>query len=368
MRRPTARPVAFALVAAVALAVGGCSDKPDGAGAPEAPEDDGDDTSSPFVVAPGAVPDGYRAVVAGPGALVQEWGSDSFGTTEPYTVLGPPGGDATDEGIVIVATTGFEGYQGGLAQASNGYLGGDVEEFDYEGRPAIYTPPAEGDEADDPAYGARGGWADLVAVRGDDVAVRVTAPDADRDALVDMLDRVVVPEDHAEAPEVVRPPAGLEVLGSVDADLVLSASPYVYAAEGQVAAAESAHAVGWVAEPAAGATATTALPGDRPPSLAVATVPGDAGDLAALGAPGGLDGYGDVAVSEVAGGVVVDRAAEGDPRALRTFLTEAPWGDLVVVGADGPADELPSADELAAVAAATSEATTAEFEAQAAPG
>jgi hypothetical protein len=372
VRRRDVRVAALTLLALVA-GVAGCSDQAGDGTATGAPGEDGDDTSSPFVVDPAAVPDGFTPAAAGTGELVQDWGSDSFGTNEPFTVLAPPGTGADDDHVVIVSTTGFEGYQGGLEQASASYMDADVESFDYEGRPALYVPPS--DEAlDDPAGGPRAGWADLVAERGDDVAVRVSARGAGRDALLGVLDHVVVPDDHTAAPDVVRPPAGMEVLGSGDADLVLSAFPGFDAVGRRLWVAESAHAVGFAGGPAGTTTTvatTTAVP--SPSQLVVATLPGDAGDVEAVGAPGTLGGYGEVTAQDVDGGVdgrpavVLDRTTEGDPSVARTLVTTAPWGDVLLVAAVGPAGALPDADDLVAVAAATTRADEAAFAAQA-PG
>ncbi len=66
------------------------------------------------------VPDGFHLVVAGKGTQYQNWGSDSLGTHEPFTVLSPDG-KATGPEVVVVSATGFAGYEGELAQASAGY-------------------------------------------------------------------------------------------------------------------------------------------------------------------------------------------------------------------------------------------------------
>lgn len=77
------------------------------------------ESSSPFAVS--ALPDGYESVLAGTGTDVQAWGSDGAGTHEPFTVLVQDDSTAPED-VVVVSITGFEGYQGGLAQASAGYL------------------------------------------------------------------------------------------------------------------------------------------------------------------------------------------------------------------------------------------------------
>src|SRR5262245_14892521 len=63
--------------------------------------------ASPFLV--DGVPDGFRLEVAGRGTTSQEWGGDSFGSDEPFTVLAPPGADPGGPEAVIVSVTGYAG-------------------------------------------------------------------------------------------------------------------------------------------------------------------------------------------------------------------------------------------------------------------
>lgn len=69
--------------------------------------------SHPFAV--GLVPRGFRPVSAGSGNKRQAWGDDSFGTDEPFTVLRGDG-----DSVMVVSTTGFEGYQGNLGSGVGG--------------------------------------------------------------------------------------------------------------------------------------------------------------------------------------------------------------------------------------------------------
>lgn len=278
--------------------------------------------SSPFRVP--EVPDGYRLVVAGQGTAVPDWGDDEIGTNEPFTVLGRGGSTDVDD-LVVVSTTGFEGYQGGLAQASRGYLDG-ADELSLDGRPALFAPAN------------RGYWADLVGVAGEDVAVRVTAPEATREELVEVWKRVEVPAERTAAP-AVDPPGGLDVIGHLDADAVLALSPGVQPRGDQVPGPTTAHAAGWVGEE------------DDQRALSVLTLPRGAVDLAAL--------PGVAAFPRYEGTTVEATTVGGRPAALvelvqggwtqRAVWVEAEWGDTVVVTAAGP-HGVPAASELQAVA------------------
>src|SRR4030095_7369592 len=117
--------------------------------------------ASPFLV--DGVPDGFRLEVAGRGTSSQEWGGDSVGAGEAFTVAAPAGADPGGPEAVIVSVTGYEGYEGGLDQASGGYGGDSIDHFRVDGHPAIYAPPAT-----DGSY--ERAWEDLVVARGDDLA------------------------------------------------------------------------------------------------------------------------------------------------------------------------------------------------------
>ena len=332
---------------------------------------------SPFVV---DAPEGYRPVMAGRGETTPDWSSDSFGTHEPFTVLAPPGGGLDSPEAVVVSVTGFEGYQGGLNQASAGY--GSSEPFDLDGAEAIYTPA--GDDGDGGTQ-----WADLVVVRGDDLAVRVTTPSGTQDELAAMAERVEPADDHLLAPAVPDPPDGLEVVGSVDADVIVSVSPYVEEFTDRGPGSDTALGAGWLLGPSAGATGTgggptvitaeaaTASPPASAPagpptpdvatSLAVLTLPGGAADLDALPGLSLSLSWSTVTTTEVdvggRRGVVVEQVEEGGLTVRRTLVTEAPWGDLLLVATTGPADTVLPAEALATVAASARPATPEEWEA-----
>lgn len=324
-------------LAAAALVVAGCS----GGAAPSGGDETGSSVSSPFSV--GAVPAGYELVVAGMGTAVGDWGEDSTGTVEPYTVLSPDG-RATGEEVVRVALTGYEGYQGGLLQASLGYVS-EHTELTIDGREAVFAPPGRS------AVGQR--WADLVVVRGDDLAVRVSSPSATQAELVAIAKRVVLPDDRREAPTVTDPPGGLRVVGSVDVDGVLATTASVAPHTDQVPGPRSAHAAGWVLDGF----------GERD-HLAVLTVPGRSIDLAALSVRERFFHAATRTTStrRVGGrrGVLIDEVWEGSVDRRRTLLVESSWGDLIVVRATG--ERLPSADDLVAIAASVKPTDDAAWE------
>ncbi|MGQ0831555.1 MAG: hypothetical protein ACT4OV_07745 [Microthrixaceae bacterium] len=309
----------------------------------------GSTASSPFTV--GAVPAGYELVTAGTGTREGDWGDDSVGTVEPYTVLSPDG-RADHPDVVLVSTTGFEGYQGGLGQASRGYMA-EPEDLTIDGAEAIFAPAAN------EASGIR--WADLVVVRGDDLAVRVTSPSASKAELIALAARVATSRDRTQAPTVPDPPAGLRVLGSVDVDGVLAADASVAPHTDQVPGPTSAHAAGWVRSGS-----------DEVDHLAVLTVPGASLDLAVASVRAPAYALSSTAHTRTVGGrrgLVVDEVWEGFSQTTRSVLVESDWGDVVVVRATG--SSVPTEDELVAIAASvrpTDDATWERFVVEATGG
>lgn len=226
------------LVAVLPWVVVGCGDQPRVTGASARAASD----SHPFVV--GEVPDGYRPVTAGRGTAMQLWGEDSNGTDEPFTVL-----EGDGDAVMLVSVTGFEGYEGGLSQASGRFSDAQqADEIELDGSQAIFVPATND------------GWADLVVVRGPDLAVRVTAPGATKDELVEVARRVEPAADHARAPAVTDPPPPWRVTGSVDADAVVALQAYVQANSDFVPGPQSAYGAGWLS--AEGWLAVMSLPGD----------------------------------------------------------------------------------------------------------
>lgn len=290
----------------------------------------GSSSSSPFTV--GEVPEGYELISGGMGTRVGEWGDDSTGTVEPYMVLSPDG-QATGRNVVRVAITGYEGYQGGLAQASLGYLS-ELRELEVGGAAAIYAP------ASTDARGQR--WADLVVVRGEDLAVRVSSPTASVAELAAVARRVVVPDDRTKAPRIPDPPAGLRVVGSVDVDGQLAVDAFVAPHTDQIPGPRSAHALAWT------------RPTDESDRLSVLTVPGSSLDLSVV--PVRERSWPHITrasrrrVIEGRPALILDEVWSGVPVSnRRTVMVEAAWGDAVVVTASGTS--LPSEQQMIAVAA-----------------
>ena len=335
-------------LAAAALVVAGCS----GGAAPSGGDETGSSVSSPFSV--GAVPAGYELVVAGMGTAVGDWGEDSTGTVEPYTVLSPDG-RATGEEVVRVALTGYEGYQGGLLQASLGYVS-EHTELTIDGREAVFAPPGRS------AVGQR--WADLVVVRGDDLAVRVSSPSATQAELVAIAKRVVLPDDRREAPTVPDPPSGLRLVGSVNVDGVVAFTAFFDPQANRAPGPLSAHGAGWLFSGIEGTG-----------SLSVVTVPGRSLDLAAVPASDWRTylsriGTRTTRFRTVGGrpGLVIRDVFPEESKITVRVLVESSWGDVVVVVVRASGEDIPSEDELLALAASvtsTDDATWAQFMAEA---
>ncbi|MCU1487025.1 MAG: hypothetical protein JWN67_3771 [Actinomycetia bacterium] len=196
-----------AVLLVLATLVGCTSDEPHPPAAPVAAPTT---PPSPFTV--GWVPDGFAPTAFGRGIRTQGWDIDETGTDEPFTVLT----NDADE-LVVVSTTGYAGYQGGLDQASVTSCCGDngpPVDLTVDGKRAILAPP----------HRARRTAELLVAVT-PEVAVRVIAPGWGRDRLIDLVRRTAIPKDHQVAP-AVSPPDGWRVLGGVDAPLLLAATTF----------------------------------------------------------------------------------------------------------------------------------------------
>ncbi len=298
---------AVALVFLLVAASAGCG----GDDADPGTERTGSTTSSPFTV--GAPPPGFELVTAGTGTQTQAWGDDSFGNDDPFTVLAPEGGDATSPDIVVVSITGFEGYQGGLGQASRGI---DGESFQVDGQPAIFVPTRT-----DKSYWH---WADLVVQRGEDLAVRATARDATREELIEIARRVKPSADHLRAPQVPDPPNSLHVVGSVDAHVVVGFLPAVGAHSDQVPGTSAAHGVGFV---------------NGTSVIAVMTLPGRAAAIAALPGFAAFSQRDHFEVRSLLingrpGTVITSLHGDLDEGwGDRSVLTTTEWGDIVMVSA-----------------------------------
>ena len=334
-----------ALAAGLLVALTGCGD-PDSSGADAGGDQDvaqPEDTSSPFTV--GEIPESYEPVNAGIGNATPNWGADSSGTDEPFTVLAPVGSSDPAE-RVIVSLTGFEGYQGGLGQTIRMAVPTDIT---IDGRDAVHVDAGEG------------GRSTLVAVRGPDLAVRVTAPGATLEQLTEILEAVEVPTDRARAPQVPTPPAGLEVVGSVDVDAVLAMQFSVEANTDRLGVLDSTHVAGWMDR-----IPTNDEGGDRPGDLSVMTLPARAADIDVL------DAYDEVGLgqhtwerTEVGGdpALLVERAEQLTSFwGMRSVWRWTDSGDIVVVATGNHPDELLSFEALQGVAAAVTPADQATWD------
>lgn len=329
-----------AVVAAV-LVAGACGSD-EGADRTQAPPttapDPRSDESHPFTVA--APPEGYVARSAGLGAQEPGWGEDSFGTDEPYLVLSPDGTPDHPD-VVVVALTGYLGYQGGLDQAGSG----DpelTEEVEVGGEEARYAPAVAPDDPRARETGAH--WADLVVAQGEaDVAIRVASPEATFDELAAVVEHVVVPEDRTRPPAMPEPPVGLQVLGAVDAYGVIATQAHVDQQADGGPGPVTAHGVGWLE----GGTEAGA-------HLVVLTMPERSADLDALavGLRWGAERWGEEVTVRHDGDAVlfekVDPPEVGEPYVERTVFTTVPDGDVVAASTRG-ADPLPL-DALAELA------------------
>ena len=306
-----------AVVAAV-LVAGACGSD-EGADRTQAPPpttapDPRSDESHPFTV--DAPPDGYVARSAGTGAQEPGWGEDSFGTDEPYLVLSPDGTPDHPD-VIVVALTGYLGYQGLLDQASAAY--GSAETVEVGGEDARFGPATDGR------------WADLVVAQGEaDVAIRVASPEATLDELAAVVDHVVVPDDRTRPPEVPEPPAGLQVVGAVDAYGAIASQAHVDQQADGGPGPVTARSVGWLE----GGTEAGA-------HLVVMTLPARSADLDALavGLRWEAERWGEEVTIRRDGDAVlvehVDPPETGERYVERTVFTTAPDGDVVAATADG---------------------------------
>ena len=302
--------------------------------------------SAPFTIA--AVPAGFELAAAERGQQFNPWGSDTFGTAEPFTVLARRGRGGSDPKLIVVSVTGFSGYEGGLDQAAPGRPGFDrATTFKVSGRRAIFTP------AQVTTDGRRFVWSDLVVVRKRDLAVRVRARNATKAQLLNVFERVEA-SGKTQAPKVIDPPSGYQVVGSVDAGVVAVLN--LDAATGELTndayrtgpGNPEVHRMKWSTNDRGGMTATT--------------FPSRIGSVEAI--PGyAAFSVGDEHITSrpvtVAGrrGIALEIRNSAGWNQLAVF-TQTTWGNTVMVMAWGTTT--PSVSELVAVAATirpTSEAT-----------
>lgn len=285
--------------------------------------------AQPFQVA--GIPAGFVLAEAGRGAWQPEWGSDSVGTTEPVTLFALAG----QEEPVAVSVTGVGDQQGGFYQSSGCYFERG-EKTTVDDREAIWCAPT------DDASGN-----ELLIRTGDDFAIRVldASKSASRDEMEDIY-RATTPNGRTEAPSVDLP-TGSTLIGSLDADAVMSA---------------------WGG---AGANAFTAKWTSPDSSyVTVQTLPADAADLDALAAAisNDIGPFDDIAApaleTEIAGRPAVTANLAPTTCALcsspAVIYTTTPSGDLLAVYGYGDTITL---DVLNKIAESATGATPAEWDA-----
>lgn len=302
----------------------------------------GSASSSPFSV---TVPPAYELLAAGTGSARQGWGEDCCGSDEPYTMLERTDGEGE---AVRVSIAGYEDMQGGFSQLSNGYGNDpvDSEAAEVDGKPGIWSGPYPGGDE-----GSRWNWPELIVDEGDDLAVTISGAGLTKDEAEDVYDQVELDGTRSNPPAVSSPPDGFEVVGAVDADGVLSLRE-ARVDESSQPGSRRAHSAVWE--------------GDRQ-SLIVQTVPGRAisREAAALGERNGSD-VGEVRTVDGEPVLVIDSGPGFDARRIIVGI-EAPWGDVVLVTAftdqarsKQPA-ELPTVEELIAIARSVQQADEAEW-------
>ncbi|MCB0970552.1 MAG: hypothetical protein KDA97_03395 [Acidimicrobiales bacterium] len=340
----------WVVAGALAVAVAACSGGDDEATPPPAPSaEDRADRSTPFLV--GAPPGGLEAVAIGTGQLTQAWDDDSVGDDEPSTVLAPDG-DPTHQDAIVVSTSGYGGYQGGLDQASPGYLQGSLEPTELDGDDARWWPGGEVDGVHlDPA---------LAVARGD-IALTAVGP-VDRSVLEDVLRSTAIDPDRTDLAPTVAPPDGYEVVGSIDAEGVVVAE--AVAGLGLVPGLETMHTVLWT------------RPGDPAASVGVQSSPAGSIDVDAY--LGWADDQttrnqrteaGRIDVGDQAG--VWVRWTDDVPDSRERLLVAAPtpWGDVLTALANqddrSAPGRMPTIEELADLLASVEETDQAGWAAEA---
>jgi hypothetical protein len=293
---------------ALALVAVACGSDTDDADAPASAE------PSMFTVDP--LPEGFALENAGVGEYDQEWGVDESGTDEPLTVLTAVG-DGEPE-VVVVSATGYEGYQGGLRQASAGYFGRggrSPQETSVDGAEALYfRDPGRADDPLDPWVG------DLVMVAGRDLAIRVRAAKATENVLSRFAEAA---DAHGRTQHPTVTVAGYQTAGWIDADAGQAVRESSVSAQYPfVPGPPTARSLGWA-------------DGDR--TLAVVALAGRSARLTALELLGGVDPeYRSAERLELAGrSAWLVRLSFGEPTVL---VTTTAWGDVLVVTARGVRD------------------------------
>jgi hypothetical protein len=301
------------IAALVAMAMLGASCGSDTAPTPAADEQHGSERSSPFEVT-SQPPPPFTLETAGTGTTRPDWGEDSTGTDEPFTVVRRDDGE-----LFVVSVTGYTGYEGGLDQASAGYCcgpGATSQKTTVDGHRAYFTADV----------------ADLVVAVEDDLAVRVDGEHATKEELIDVLRRTTI-HGHDHAPSVDSAD-NMQTIGHVDTDLVVALRSGVVPRSDSVPGPASAHSIAWTA-------------GDG--GVSVMSLPGVAADLEALVGLAAFHRGWDTSVSIDGDIATVTQSAAGSPWHRSTVVSRTDWGDLLVAFGDGYKTPPPTTDELRAV-------------------
>lgn len=321
------------------LGVGcGVADEHDDPAQGERTEGDADEAGSAHPFAGGPIPDGYRLVAAGRGTQEQQWGTE-MGFDGAYTAIEVAGR------TVVAGIVPWEPMESSLQWAS---FSGDENPETFvldDGRAAAY------------GEGTGGRWDDLLIEVGPTEALRIAAPNATRQELVEISARVMTNGERDASPVTEGRPEDWAVLGSVGVDTSVALRAQAYPSSNVVPGPASSYGMGWAYT---GEHTQEGSPG----SLSVMVLPGDDADLAALEVnprnsaeepppprqPLELEGRPAVLVSgwALGGGEV------------RSLVTDDETGALVVVTAYGA--PMPTDDELVAVAKSVRPVDPSEWE------
>lgn len=308
--------VGVVTVGAVVLAA--CGDP----GQQGTPEPSAGEQAHPFAV--GEVAAHYELSVAGRGTDDQDWDAE-MGADVPYVVVD------VDGRTVVASVVPWEPMESSLQWASGS---GDPEPETFvleDGRPAAF------------GEGTDGGWSDLVIEVGPTEALRIATENGTRDELVQMASHIDSDGNAATAPVVDDPPAGWQVLGSVQPDALAALRAQVFRRSNSMPGPPSGYGIGWLDQRLPEQNSSLS-------SLAVMVLPGDAAALEALAAPRPRYGGTETPVRlEVEGRPAV--LFDGEARfgsGLRSLVTNSETGALVVVTAYG--EGLPTEQELATLA------------------
>ena len=291
----------FIVAAALALAACGSESTADDPVEPEG-------AAGPFIL--DGLPDDFVPVAAGEGTREQDWGTD-WGSDEPFVVIG------NGERRVKIAATGYQ----------------------YEGESTgTYPPPGT-----EPKPGQQYSSGRIVD---DDIALRASSSDVDT-AELGRLVEAASPQGRRSAPSVEDLPDGWTVIGSSDADVVMSI--------GQAPGPSGAFGVMWVRGD---------QNVDNEPRLSAVSLPGRVADTEAWTGdlswplPWFGDTHGEALTVEGRPAAFV-RVDEGEGSPQHVLLSRRADGSLLVLTSSGT--ELLSREQLVDLATSARPATEQEW-------